>query len=322
MQFENSQTLQPQEPNHSSNIVCTEFWDENHHIKFDFYSDIKLIPLIQTDKDCFYIEATEYYSKLMSTFRGLMNIQEYSMRALELTSAVIKENPSDAAAWHYREEILAKISFDKFKELEYTDLVMNDGLKSYQAWYHRKWVVNQFQTPPKSLNLIVHRIQVDKRNFHAWEYILWIAKHFSLEKEILIITEDFIKEDRKNNSAWNTRFKLIIDTPSLHTTTTWKNEIDFSFSQIKGEGGNGPACSYIFGIVTQCPILVDQVKLHCVMLLKDYKIDRSLSALMFRISDFIGDKEGIEKYCNELSKKDTLRRKFWQKMKDNPEYFS
>jgi hypothetical protein len=45
--------------------------------------------------------------------------------------------------------------------------------KSYGAWYHRKWLLNQKLTPVDSkreFGLLDKLLKVDARNFHGWNY--------------------------------------------------------------------------------------------------------------------------------------------------------
>ena len=293
-----------------------QFWNNNGKIKLELFCDITPIPYPQKIGDCFYIDASEYYSNLMSIFRGLLEKKEYSIRSLELTAAVIQENPSDTHVWFFREDILTKIQFNPKKELEYTDFAMDEGLKSYQAWNHRRWVVNHFEKLPEDLNLLKSRIFIDERNFHAWNYVLWLAKRFNCETNILNFTKEFIIRNHKNNSAWNTRFHLIMDLNSF-SHNFFEEEIKFAFSLISKLGGNESCCSYSFGIMTKQTSLFSFVKESCEEKLKVLPRDQSLLSLMFKLADFSCDNELKNLYCDKLSQVDILRKHFWLKMKDN-----
>jgi geranylgeranyl transferase type-2 subunit alpha len=53
------------------------------------------------------------------------------------------------------------------------EVALRQNPKSYGAWYHRKWLLNQKLAPVDSkreFGLLDKLLKVDARNFHGWNY--------------------------------------------------------------------------------------------------------------------------------------------------------
>ncbi len=63
-----------------------------------------------------------------------MRNEEYSDRALDLTTAIIEDNPAHYSIWEYRRNIIAGIGHLLKAELQYLDSMIEENPKNYQLW--------------------------------------------------------------------------------------------------------------------------------------------------------------------------------------------
>jgi|SRR5271154_763111 len=107
------------------------------------WSDITPIPLIDdplnqsSDTAIQPLATIAYapaYSEAMSYLRAVMAINEYSERALALTTDIIGMNPAHYTVWLYRVRILKELGSDIMEELKWLEGVGKRNLKNYQIW--------------------------------------------------------------------------------------------------------------------------------------------------------------------------------------------
>ena len=58
------------------------------------------------------------------------------------------------------------------------EVALRQNPKSYGAWYHRKWLLNQKLAPVDSkreFGLLDKLLKVDARNFHGWNYRRYVS---------------------------------------------------------------------------------------------------------------------------------------------------
>ncbi|CRG97053.1 protein geranylgeranyltransferase type II, alpha subunit, putative [Plasmodium gallinaceum] len=96
------------------------------------------------DKDKINILNT-YYSEnerlLYSLLASLIENKIYSFEGYIVSSFVIKLNSSYYSAWIYRRKCLKKLNINLLNELKFTKFIINDNIKSFQSWFHRRWLV-------------------------------------------------------------------------------------------------------------------------------------------------------------------------------------
>ena len=67
---------------------------------------------------------------------------EYSERALKLTTHALQLNPHNYNVWVYRRKILKNIAHNAEKELYYVDFLIRETPKNSLAWEHRRKIAN------------------------------------------------------------------------------------------------------------------------------------------------------------------------------------
>lgn len=133
---------------------------------------------------------------------------------LSITLELIERNASFYPAWYVRGVALRKDSSWN-KEIEVVRSLCQCNQKNFQAWNHRKLVVenlvdlgeSQLSEELSSLNKI---LEEDPKNYHAWSFRIWLVGKFSLDPTAELSYSQFlVEQDPWNNSAWNYRYFLI-----------------------------------------------------------------------------------------------------------------
>ncbi len=152
----------------------------------------------------------------------------YNETTYALTGGLLPINPDFYTIFNFRKEIvldmIAKDPSQKEKllkaELDLMDKTLLNQPKSYYAWYHRVWVLEQGGADlSHELELCAKFHDMDPRNFHCWNYRREIAERaldkgiVSLEQELEYTTKR-IQQNFSNYSAWHYRSVLI---PRIHT---------------------------------------------------------------------------------------------------------
>lgn len=107
---------------------------------------------------------------------------EYDDEMMQLVGGILVRNPDVATLWNIRRDYLLKIKeqnvdelqaiFDK--ELSFTENCLHANPKSYCAWHHRCWSLENSPTPYWERELVVctKYLKMDERN--CW-YSIMIA---------------------------------------------------------------------------------------------------------------------------------------------------
>ena len=143
---------------------------------------------------------------------------------MRMAAAVIEVNPECYSMWSVRKTVtLARLDRGAGgaaeaaarAELELSERGLRRNVKSYSAWYHRKWVIAEPRLAPQvslptELALVDKLLAVDSRNFHAWGYRRFVAQRLGrsvgdeLEYSMRQIERNF-----SNYSAWHYRSVLM-----------------------------------------------------------------------------------------------------------------
>lgn len=182
----------------------------------------------------------------MNYFRAILQKDERSQRALDITTEAILLNPANYTVWYYRRLILDSINGDWKKELEFVSEQAEDKPKNYQIWYHRQVVVEKLGTPGNELEFTEVILEDDSKNYHAWAHRQWVIKKFNLWDKELEYTAKLIQSDIKNNSAWNQRY-FVISHFGL-TPERINEEIQFTLGKITISQDNESAWNYLLGL--------------------------------------------------------------------------
>lgn len=294
--------------------------------KFELFSDSlnsEENDTIINENEPFHTEFSELYSKSLTILKKSIDSKEKSSRILELTEYLLLQNPSDILVWWYRKRILESFNNVSIEqEFKFTDIIQQNALKSYQAWEHRKWIFVYFHYEPTVpyLETIGTLIDKDIRNFHAWSHLIWLSSQYiSIRPHIFDLTTVYINREKRNASAWNARFTIF---KLLFTDiSAYQNDIEFAFGFIGDNGGNEASCSYIRGIAYEHEILVPFCIEKVNEFIKKGVIDKSVYALYLHLTQLSGDTGEIPNICTQLAKSDSLRRNYWNGIKNNDKRF-
>ncbi|CAH8259904.1 unnamed protein product [Arabidopsis lyrata] len=161
---------------------------------------------------------------VQSQFMSNHHRKIYTQEAIQLSAKLLAINPEAYTAWNYRklavEDNLSRIDDSDpslvnsilNEELEVVAIALRRNLKSYGAWYHRKWVLSKGHSSlEKELQLLNKYQKLDLRNFHAWNYrrfVLELTK--TPQQDELHYTTDMINDvSFSNYSAWHNRSELL-----------------------------------------------------------------------------------------------------------------
>lgn len=146
---------------------------------------------------------------------------------LSLTQKLLEKNPDMYTFWNIRRETIdrkmtalreleivsesqvsTKIESLLRGELFLTQLCLEANHKSYSAWFHRGWVLQQQEHPDVKgeLGLCDRALKLDCRNFHTWDHRRVVAKLGCLGRsEELEFSNRLIAQNFSNYSAWHYR---------------------------------------------------------------------------------------------------------------------
>uniref|UniRef100_A0A182K124 Geranylgeranyl transferase type-2 subunit alpha n=1 Tax=Anopheles christyi TaxID=43041 RepID=A0A182K124_9DIPT len=144
--------------------------------------------------------------------------QEYDADMMELTSKLLSSNPDIATLWNLRRMCIMSLKetedfqavFDK--DLGFTEMCLMVNPKSYCAWHHRCWILENAPKADwqKEVELCTKYLKLDERNFHCWDYRRYVVEKAGVtpEKEFAFCTEK-IEKNFSNYSSWHYRSKLL-----------------------------------------------------------------------------------------------------------------
>lgn len=99
---------------------------------------------------------------------------EYDDEMMLLVAGILTRNPDVATLWNIRRNCLLKIKerddadvqtiFDK--DLSFTEVCLQANPKSYCAWHHRCWILENSPTPnwQREVTLCTKYLKMDERN--------------------------------------------------------------------------------------------------------------------------------------------------------------
>ncbi|KAF4518171.1 hypothetical protein B566_EDAN007862 [Ephemera danica] len=154
-----------------------------------------------------------YKAGIESVFRKRQD-GEFDDELLSLTAQLLVGNPDIYTLWNIRREVLllykTKIAEEELgvkleKEVSLTEQCLRSNPKSYGAWFHRGWALDQHHAPDWHGELVL---------FHCWDYrrLVVSRSNASPQDEFLFSTVK-IEDNFSNYSAWHYRSKLL---PIIH----------------------------------------------------------------------------------------------------------
>lgn len=225
---------------------------EEDEIQFDSskYSDIE--PTNCPPPPICSINYSPLFKEIMSIYRTLLKNNEYSQRALDLTTILIQLNSADYSAWFYRRNIIKNLSnYDLKNEYEFIDQLGDSVVKNYQVWGHRQFLVSKTQNFLEELKFTDEMLEDDNKNYHCWSHRVWICEHFDCWINEIEYTAKMIEMDVRNNSAWSHRFFGMKKLNFINESEMMKEEMKFVEKTLKQSSNNESVWTYLTGLYEQ-----------------------------------------------------------------------
>uniref|UniRef100_A0A915L141 Protein farnesyltransferase/geranylgeranyltransferase type-1 subunit alpha n=1 Tax=Romanomermis culicivorax TaxID=13658 RepID=A0A915L141_ROMCU len=173
-----------------------------------------LTPIFQTDeeKSVVNIAYSEKLALVYAYFRSIIQAEEKSDRALELTKDAALLNPANYTVWKFRRDLISHLNKDVDQEIIFCHSVIEENPKNYQVWHHLKLLVEISGNCGEELQFTDLMLRDDSKNYHAWQHRQWVVKIYRLWSNELSYSEELLIDDIHNNSAWNYRYYVISNT--------------------------------------------------------------------------------------------------------------
>ena len=159
------------------------------------------------------------YREAMKAIFNHRHDLEKANDVLRTAAVVLSGNPDITTLWNIRKELIPKILTEDnaeavFKrEMDVSRQCLMSNPKSYGAWHHRHWCLEQMDDPEtwkKELILCDQYLTADERNFHCWDHRNFVVSKSNVDPEDeLTFTTDKINVNFSNYSAWHLRSKLL-----------------------------------------------------------------------------------------------------------------
>eukprot|EP01127_Copromyxa_protea_P005354 TRINITY_DN15297_c0_g1_i1.p1 TRINITY_DN15297_c0_g1~~TRINITY_DN15297_c0_g1_i1.p1 ORF type:complete len:305 (-),score=59.08 TRINITY_DN15297_c0_g1_i1:22-936(-) len=278
----------------------------------DDFKDIT--PVLQDDGEkpvCPIAYAPEYVDA-MNYFRALLDKNELSERALEVTTRVIGLSSANYTAWYFRRLVLKGLQADLREELEFVSEMSRDHPKNYQIWYHRQWIIEQLEDASNELDFTAEILAEDAKNYHSWTHRQWAIKTFNLwEKEIEYV-DKLLLADIRNNSAWNQRYFVIFNTTG-YTDEVIASETEYTISKILLAPNNESSHNYLLGLYRGRKLSSSARIMEFVADKKDkWTFCAPFLSLQIDICQELNDIEQALELCDKLiGGVDDIHKKYW-----------
>jgi protein farnesyltransferase/geranylgeranyltransferase type-1 subunit alpha len=297
------------------------------------WKDITPVPQDEGPNPVAVIQYTPRFANTFDYFRAILEKDERSERALDLTTECIQLNPANYTVWYFRREVLKDLKTDLSEELDFMDDIINRHNKNYQVWHHRKCICEMMGDASREKKFTQEILELDSKNYHAWQHRQWVVKSFNDWEGEIEYTDILIHDDVRNNSAWNHRHFVISNTSGWNDTKVIDREVDYTLGKIKLAPNNESPWNYLRGVLDRQGLnSVPRVTIFCQDMLEKPPNAKVSPHLVGFIIDAIeerlekrqeaggGDEESLlikaTTLCDQLAKEwDPIRVNYWDFIK-------
>lgn len=112
--------------------------------------------------------------------------ENFGSELLELTGKILSVNPDVSTLWNIRRECILKMTAENAedstlfdKDLGFTELCLAVQPKSYGAWHHRSWILENSPKPDwnREVNLCTLFLKKDERNCKSLIFFIALLLH-------------------------------------------------------------------------------------------------------------------------------------------------
>ena len=242
----------------------------------------------------------------MNMFRSILNSNEKSKRAFDLTTEIIRLSPSFYIAWHYRRYLLVELNYSTQDELRFLSEQSKLNPKNYQVWYYRKFLLDKADILSE-LAFIDEILNIDERNVHAWGHRQLLTKRNQLWESELRFISNFLNLNPRNHSAWSYRYFLITN-KSAKDLLICNSELEFSWTfaeNILNESCYKYIEQFYNFELSEC------IKFKLNEIIKTQGISPPLLQLFLSIYQKENNKEMAMLICHKLKQVDSIHEKYW-----------
>mmetsp|Transcript_1018 Transcript_1018/g.2380 ORF Transcript_1018/g.2380 Transcript_1018/m.2380 type:complete len:307 (+) Transcript_1018:89-1009(+) len=216
------------------------------------WNDVTPIPQDDGPDPVVPIRYSAQFRETMDYFRAILEADERSERALELTEAVINLNAANYTVWAFRRACLDALGRDWTEELQWVTDLAADNPKNYQIWQHRRCCVEKCGNAEGELlflnDFLTDPHLDDAKNYHAWAHRQWVVKRFQLWEEDKAFVEQLLVSDVRNNSAWNQRFFIVQNSTDMGQGVRAR-EIEWALDKAQLAATNESVWAFIRGML-------------------------------------------------------------------------
>ena len=232
------------------------------------YEDVTPLPLKPVDgsdtTELCAIMYSDEYKEAMGLLRALLTANELSVRAFNLTTAVIELAPAFYTAWNYRYRIVEHLVSEEKKlgqsddaagnwlnrELDWLDEFTLNNPKNYQIWSYREALLAHLHPCPslsRELPIMQLMVDDDSKNYHVLAHRKWVCAHFNDWSHELQFTQQYITRDVYNNSAWSHRLSVWARAPWT-SEQQFQHELEWTEGRIAYVPQNISSWQYLRGL--------------------------------------------------------------------------